>query len=266
MKDFPFILLWYSYGSHRPLAYKATGCNFFHDISGIGESIFRVMKGNYEKYLNEMLLKELLSSDITIAEKEELLSDAMALYFGKFRSIWRRIVKPGSEKFDALEKTFSFYRKAINIGIYGSLELVYKKVYQTLDASNGELLLIYKKLFQSMAKLLSTDEKEGWGLRWLAHREDPYFIVFYFCYLKFSPHLDYTFFKGLKKKGKNREFEFDTAMDVLRKNMKLNFQLKYRKVEFAPDFKSPFPPEIMETDELKSVIATLVSKLLLFCF
>jgi hypothetical protein len=264
MNDYPFILLWYSYGSNKALAYRAMGCGFFNDIFTVGESIFRAMKGNYEKYMTEMLLKEFLSFSITKVDKENLLFDAVALYYGKFRSIWRKLVKPGSEKFDGLEGTFSFYRKAIDIGIYGSLELVYKKI-QTVCSSDAELRLAYKKLFQRIAKLLSSNENECWGLRWLAGQEDQNFIIFYFYYLKYSPQLYYTYFV-YKQRDKSLEFEFDTAMDVLKKSMNLNFELKNRQLIFAPDFKNPFPPEIMGTEELKSVISTIVSKLLLFCF
>jgi hypothetical protein len=65
------------------------------------------MKQSYLWFLNGDFHNKILEANLQ-GQKEKLLTDAMALYYGKFRSIWMKLVDPKSEKFDYLQETFSY--------------------------------------------------------------------------------------------------------------------------------------------------------------
>jgi hypothetical protein len=267
MSDFAFILLWYSYGCHKNLSpSRATGLNFINKVSkkkNRGEIIFGEMRANYEKFLGEKVLKELLLPDskVSKAKKEELLNDAIALYQGKFRSIWMRIVKPGSEKFDDLRQMFSLFQMAIEIGIYESLDFVFREIFRNFNVLDKQkLVYVYKKQFYALSALLSNNLDENWGLRWVANHHNPYFIITYFYYQRYLPDIGYTFLKCFLKYADNRKRDFQTIIEIL--NYK--FYLGDQKLKFYPDFKNPFP-HIIGDDELKAIIDKIVSKARILC-
>jgi hypothetical protein len=263
MGDFPFILYWYSYGNL--IFVSDTDWCLFREITiqkNLEKSIFEAMKVNYSRYLNERVLKDLLSTnpEVSEAEKEELLSDAMALYYGMFRSIWIRLVKPGSEKFDDLQPTFTFYRKILYLGIYDSLDLIFSEMFRNINNPDDKLLFNYKKQFHMLVGVLSDYEIECGGLKWVADHKDPHFILSFFYYLRFLPTLDYTFIKKLRPTAETRAIDFEIVLGIIRRLMKFKFDLKGRQLIFYKDFKSPFPGDKLGNDAMISTIFKIISK------
>jgi hypothetical protein len=272
MDDYPFIIFWYSYGYRRILPSRASGRRFLHAITkekGLGNSIYKKMFENFLLYIDGKLLDELLSTDpnITKADKEKLVSDTMELYYGKFHSIWRRIVKPGTDEFENLTPTFSYYLRLINFDIYGSLDVMFKQISKSLlDGSSKEFILYQKELFSRLVKFLFNDDKASWGLPWLVDY-DPYFILFFFHVQSYKQTLENTFLQDIQKKDDNRKWAFMSFLNTLKKEKKLKFNIDEDTFEliFSSDFKSPFP-QIMGDEELKSVITKIKTKLIAFCF
>jgi hypothetical protein len=263
MDDFPFILYWASYGNLLFVADR-TGWCLFREITikkNLKKFIFEAMKDNYKRYLNERVFKDLLSTspEISEAEKEELLSDAITLYYGKFRSIWLRYVKHRSEKFDDLQPTFTFFRKILYLGIFRSLDLIFSEMLRNLNNPDDKLLFYYKEKFHMLAGVLSTNEIEGGGLRWVADHKDTRFLLAYFFYQRYLPTRDYTFIKNVRQSAKIRKQNFETVLFIIRRQMKLKFDLNGRQLIFYKDFKCPYPDYILDYDTMISTIFKIIS-------
>jgi hypothetical protein len=270
-EDCPFIIFWYSFGFCVGLSSRATGVNFIHDITdqGIGASIFDEMKDNYTRYMRRRLLQDLLAPDSEISknDKEELLSLAMSLYYERFQSIWARIVRPGTEKFDNLKPTFSFYERAHILGIYGSLGFSFRKIFRNPDAIDQILYYTYEKQFYYLVEYLSNNRNENWGLRWVSKHKNPYFILCFFHFLEYHP-VSCPFLKKVMEKNDDRKYEFKMILNMFGRRMGFEFDItEDGKLVFPlpKDFKNPFPSSIMEDDELKLVLTKIISKLWHFC-
>jgi hypothetical protein len=266
MDDCPFVLLWHSYGNRIWHQSRATGRKFLREISKDGRYIFKEMKDNYEKYLIGTLLKEFLSSnsDVSKEDKVEVLFKAMELYYGKFHSIWVKIVEPRSETFDDLKATFSFLYQAIHTSIFDLIESGFEKIMGVLeDPSKKDLLYTYKKQYCELVDILAINDNENWGLRWISNQKNSLLIFTFFYYHRCAPDRNSTFLQNIMK---TRKIDFKIVLDQILKMMNHNFVLKGNELKFEPDFKSPFSPQIMGVDELKSVLSKIISKLLKFCF
>jgi hypothetical protein len=272
MDETAFILFWYSYGYLVKLTTKTTGWSFINAITtekGQGRAIFKEMKEGFFMHLNKTLLEEMVSTNrnLSAEEKKELLYQAMDLYYSRFHSIWIRIAKPtGTERFDNLRPTFSFLLRVINQTIYDSLNFTFVQIFDNLFNPDDKILYSYKRQFHYLAQILSKDENENRGLRWVANHNNPFFIFTYFYYYDFLPDRKATFLKYIITKDEIRIREFELVLKDFQKMLNYSFKLKNNKLKFAPNFKSPFPPQVMETAELKSIISKIISKLVLFCF
>jgi hypothetical protein len=217
----------------------------------------------YEYYLEEKILKEFLSAKITKAEKEALLAKAMSLYHGKFYSIWRRL---SLLDFDKLPLIFSFLQRAINKDIYELLDFAFNESVKKLDKNNIETIYAYKNQFHWLAQFLSIDESENWGFRRISEHSNPRFILCYFMYQRHLPSR-YTIVGDLQDRYESHSDYFNHVLEILREKLDNKFNLKdpkEKELKFDPNFKSPFPPEILATDELQIVLSKIFSKL--FCY
>jgi hypothetical protein len=269
MEECSFTLFWYSYGRSICVPSKSTGWKFFQKISlkkDLGTFIFGDMKKHFKDYMNQWLLKELLSVE-SKANKEELLADAMALYYGKFKSIWPKLVDSKFEMFDYLQHTFFFYQKVINLGIYGTLEFLFEQIFKDLgDPLEKDLVFFYKEKFRILAVLLLKGDNEIWGLRWIADHRNPYLMLSFFYFLEYYPTFGFNFLSQIKEKNLNRKSKFWDVIRVLKYRMNFNLDFSNGKLKFAPNFKSPFQSQLIGNDELKGILSRIISKLLIFCF
>jgi hypothetical protein len=271
MDDFFFILFWYSYGQKVYLFINYTGCRFIKKLSkkhDRGGPVLFGMKNNFEKFLKEKLLKELLAPtiEISIEDKELLLSEAMALYYGKFQSIWMRIARPCCEKFDSLNQTFSEFRKVISVGIYGSLNHAFGDITRNLDnPEKVESVYSSKKHFSALAKLLASDEKENWGWRWISEQENPYFIISFFAFQEFIPAPNYSFLSIIREDKEKRWWAFEHLLEILKKRVNFKFIQEEKKLKFDLNFRNPIPSHIITDEEMKMIISKIVLKLFNFC-
>jgi hypothetical protein len=265
MDETAFILLWYLYGGPEPLCPRATNWNLIKELN---ERMFKTMKENYFRYLSEMVLKELLSTnpENTKDVKEELLLQAISLYQRRFRSIWMRIPRK-TEKFDDLKEIFLIYQKVIDFGIYYSLKYLFKELNANLESTknNGFLLYSLKQHFYQLALFLSEDENENWGLRWIANQKDPLLILAYFYYLECPPGRFQTFLLEIKRKRQSPRRFFNFGFYFLKRKLKYQLDVVGDKLIFFPDFQNTFPSHIMQSHELETVITKIISKLLNFC-
>jgi hypothetical protein len=272
MDDCAFILLWSSYGSVFGVSSRATGCLFIKELPRgkrpYLNDTFYSMKNNYIIYLKEVLFKEFLRPDAEISkqEKEELLFLARNLYRGKFQSIWMRIVTPKSEYFDNLKDTFTFYQRVITLGAYGFLEYIFNEIWVFLDnLKKDQMVIEYRKQFHRVAVLLSKNESENWGLRWIDTHNNPYLILSYFMYQSAPPDPYFSFVKKIRRDKEYRKVIFQKVLEIMREKFDDKFSLRDEKVIFDRDFKCPFAPKIMKEDELKRILSSIVSKLHKFC-
>jgi hypothetical protein len=206
----------------------------------LAKYIFRKMKKNFIRYLNERVLKELLSCDpkISKAEKIKLLLQVMSLYWGKFRSIWARIVKPGKIKFKNMNQIFFDFQKMISLGIYGSLEYVFDEIILNFrKTTNNNLLISYRNCYITLVEILSNDENENWGLRWIAGHTDPHFILAYFYYQRYFDNIGNRFLGVTSCKLRELKKEFLNVIYFIGEKMNFQFDLghKGKEVEFAAD-------------------------------
>jgi hypothetical protein len=222
------------------------------------------MKKNYVDYMNWTLLEQFVSSDpkISKTEKEDLLVEAMSLYYGKFQSIWMRIIEPGTEKFDKMRQTFSNFQLAIDLGIKGSIEYAFGEFMRNFDGQdNDKLFFNSKRHFYELVGILSEDKNENWGWRWIAGQNDTNLIFSYFNYQMHSPN--HTSFLGNNQSNppSSRTAAFDKVVNLIKRKMNFRFWVLDGEAIFISDFKSPFPLHIMEERELKQIISTIISKL-----
>jgi hypothetical protein len=269
LDDFLFILFWNSYGYIVVVPNsRATGWKFINDIKnqGLGSSKFKTIRTNYEAYLYNEVLKKILSNEKRISknEMEKLLLEAMNLYHGKFRSIWRELVEPGPEKFDEMRTLFLNFQQTIDLGIQRSLEELFNKIKRNADGQNNNNDLLYPciKHFCELVKILSNDERECWGLRWISEHKDPFFILSYFYFHRF--HYKVSFFRDIRFKIKSRKHYFETVFNVIRKRVNFKFIIEGNKLIFSSSFRSPFPYNVMGAKELKAIITKIVSKIIIF--
>jgi hypothetical protein len=265
MDETAFILMWTSYGHAQTFSTKATGWNLIKEFN---EKMFDKMKENYVEYMSDMVLKELLSThpENTRDAKEDLLFQAISLYQERFRSIWARIPEK-TGKFDDLKETFLIYQIVLDFGIHNSLEYLFNGIIANLENTKNDGFLLYslKRHFYQLAVILSEDENENCGLRWIAGQKDSLLILSYFYYLSCPPGRDSTFILDIKQKKKDPRTFLSFALDFLRKKLNYQFSIVDDKVSFHDDFMNPFPAHIMQTDELKTVTTKIISKLLNFC-
>jgi hypothetical protein len=270
LDDFLFILFWDSYGYTQYLPSRATGWDFIIEITnqGRGNSKFEGMKRNYETYLYEVVLKKILSKEQKISENEmeKLLLEAMNLYHGKFRSVWRKLVKPGSKKFDYMRPLFLNFYQTNNLGIHCSLEAVFNKINRIVKDPNvnNDLLYPYLKHFCELVKIISNDEDECFGLRWIADHKDPFFILSYFFYHRYYYDIKRPFFKDIRHNSNSRKRYFEMVFSAIRRIFNFNLLIDGNNLIFSPSFKSPFSNNVMGTEELKPIITQIVSKIIIF--
>jgi hypothetical protein len=77
------------------------------------------------------------------------------------------------------------------------------------------------------------------------------------------------FSRYVKKKVTLENAPFKNVTDFFKYRKDLNFSVdedSRLELVFPPDFKSPFPSEIMGDEELKNVISKMYLKLAIFCF
>jgi hypothetical protein len=261
MNENAFIILWSSYEKYR---FSWPKVNLIKELN---EKRFVIMIENYESYLGEIVLKELLSTNSKDSKdvKEGLLFQAMSLYQGRFRSIWMRIAGK-TKRFDDLKLTFLVCQKVIDFGIYNVLEYLFGMIVKYLEKEpkNYELIYSYKIHFRELLDLLSADEKENFGLKWVADQIDPYLIIAYFFYQKYPLSFHSTFIQKIKCRKEDPLYTFDVVLGVLKEKVKHQFDVIEGELTFNPDFKSPFP-HIIEDDELVMIIRKIISKLMKFC-
>jgi hypothetical protein len=261
MNETAFIILWSSFGNYR---YTWSKVNLFKELN---EERFEIMKGNYELYLGEVVLGMLLSANPEDSKdvKEGLLFQAISLYQGRFRSIWMRIAGK-TKKFDDLKEAFLIYQRVIDLGIYNVLEYLFKKIVKHLEMepNNYDLIYFYKVHFHNFLSFLTVDEKENFGLKWVAEKTDPYLILAYFAYQDSRPGHHNTFIWEIKCRKIDPWWNFNIAFRLLRKKAKDQFDLINGVLKFNNDFKSPFPL-IINDNELVSIIRKIISKLISFC-
>jgi hypothetical protein len=117
-----------------------------------------------------------------------------------------------------------------------------------------------------LAEILFNDDSECWGLPWLAEK-DPYFILFFFYNNRKDLPMLGTFLLDIQNKDEDPSSAFLHVESALKFDKNLNFYVnEYHSLVFLPNFKSPFPPELMGVKELKSVISKIISKLVRYCF
>jgi hypothetical protein len=260
-----FVVFWNSYGSMRRLTTRATGRSFLKKISK-GKEIFKQMKENYIIYLNKNLLKELVASNPAV-NKEVLFSDAMALYNGKFRSIWDELVDPKLEKFDYMQRVFSVYREVIGYGIYHTIEYIFVDIVKNVDGPNQEELDSARRgQFSELVYLLSNDMNENWGLRWISNNNNLLLILTFFYFLQIYPEAKCAYIRWIINSINERKRIFGWVSRGLEKKLNFGFIRDGSKLTFTSNFKNPFLPHIMGDDELKNVLSTIITKLYYFCF
>jgi hypothetical protein len=268
MDDCAFILFWKSGGSITGLPSKATGCRFIRDVANDRFkpifSVFDMMKSNYKKYLEKKVLKELLSQ-ISKAEKEELLFNATSLYNGKFRSIWMRTMGSENGKFDYLHEIFSFFKNAISLGVYGLLEEKFNELVKYYNGpKRDDPPYLKAKQFELLIGFLSTEKNENLGFRWVANHSDPLFTLSYFY---FQEKILYgSLFRAIRFKREERRDAFRAVRRIIKNMMNNEFSEADGQVWFNSFFHNPLAPTIMGDDELKECISKIISKLYNFCF
>jgi hypothetical protein len=268
MDDIHFIIFWVLNKGYRSGASKVRGRNLLKQIierRGFGK-LFEDMKKNFEHFMYNRLVKQFVFPVSEISDdNEELLLDAMTLYHGKFHSIWMRMAEPSSEKFDDLSLMFANIRLTISLGIHGSLDYSFGEIMRNLNhPEKNEWVFNHKKHFAGLVNLLSREENENLGLRWVAGHEDPLFILSYYYYQVFDPHPTKTILWYIINKDQSQAVDFDAVIWTLKVMTRHEIKLEKGKLIFLPGFKSPFPPNIIGDEDFKIVIDKIVSKLLIF--
>jgi hypothetical protein len=183
MGDLFFLAFWASYkydywtqNSYWPPKAR-NAVSLFQEVNqaGKGKDLLINMSRNYKMYLDRVILNYQ-------GVKGQLITQAMALYYGKFHLIWRKLGITNSEEFDAMRQVFIFYQEAIDQDIYSLVEFEFSKFFKSIYGNDRKKIRINEARFVSLVQSMFHNEKGKRGMRWISNHQDPYLTLFYLFY------------------------------------------------------------------------------------
>jgi hypothetical protein len=250
------ILFWISCGTRRICFEKANYGVYITEVArekNHGEKVFRMMKESYKQFLFQRVLSY-------NGNKEGLLFRARDFYYGKLHSIWRKLMKPGIGEFYMLEEEFFICEELLNKDLEVLLDLEFTKFLQSIDSGDKNLIFKYEKRVHSLVQILSKNKSKMFGFQMIANHPCPYLTLLYFYYQVNEPTQDLQSISLLKRE-EGRKAIFGIAFYALQKWVNFNVRFAFMKLDFTSEFKSPYP-ELFNDEELKVIIAKIVSKCL----
>jgi hypothetical protein len=257
MDDCFFVLFWDSFGIRKRISWNEIDmASIIHEVNQCEDCkhVFKNMKKNYKMYLDRVIFTY-------TGDQIALINQAMCVYYGKFRSIWRKFGQTKTVSLGRMRQVFQFYQEAAGQDIYSLMEMEFIELFRSLEGNNHDLIMSRQKRFCSLVQCLSANEKEKLGLEWIANHHDPYLTLFYLFYQVKDRGIHRSFISSYKRNRITQIATFTNAVFFFKKISNYGIIWDGKHFKFFSSFKSSLP-KIIGDSELKDIISKIVPKLL----